>query len=72
MITQKKADYLLFKQIIDLLNKKAHHNIEGVKQIISLRSSINFGLSETLKSQFPTVLPEPRPIIGFQGIPDPN
>lgn len=72
LITQKKADYLMFKEVINLLNKKAHSDIEGVKKIIGFKSSMNKGLSETLKSQFPLVLPEPRPINDFQGIPDFN
>lgn len=33
---------------------------------------MNTGLSETLKTQFPTVLSVPRPLVCFQEIPDPN
>jgi hypothetical protein len=72
LITQKKADYLLFKQGVELLNLKAKSSIEGIRQILSLKGSMNSGLSETLITQFPTVLPEPRPLVCFQGIPDPN
>jgi hypothetical protein len=72
LITQKKADYLLFKQGIELLNLKAKSSIEGIRKILSLKASMNSGLSETLKIQFPTILPEPRPLVCFQGIPDPN
>ena len=72
LITQKKADYLIFKQIINLLNLRVHFYNEGVKQILSLKASMNLGLSERLKIQFPTVVPEPRPVVSFQGIPDPH
>lgn len=72
LITQKKADYILFKEVINLLNKKAHRDTEGVKKIIGFKSSMNKGLSEKLRDQFPFVLPEPRPIIGFLEIPDFN
>jgi len=72
LITQKKADYLLFKQGIELLNLKAKSSIEGIHKILSIKASMNLGLSVTLKQQFPTILPEPRPSVCFQGIPDPN
>jgi hypothetical protein len=72
LITQKKADYLLFKQGVNLLNLKVHSDNEGVKQILSLKASMNLGLSETLRIQLPTVLPVPRPVVSFQGIPEPN
>lgn len=71
LITQKKADYLLFKRGVELLALKAK-SIEGIREIISLKASMNTGLSETFKTQFPTVLPVPRPLVCFQGIPDPN
>lgn len=33
LITQKKADYLLFKQGIELLNLKARSDIEGIRKL---------------------------------------
>lgn len=72
LITQKKADYLLFKQAINLLSLKAKSNIEGFQSILSLKASMNSGLSDTLRINFPTILPEPRPIISSQVIPDPD
>lgn len=66
MITKKKADYLLFKQAINLLNLKVHSDDEGVKQILSLKASMNKeGLSDMLISNFPTVLPFPRPVVSL-------
>lgn len=72
LITPKKAEDLLFKQGIELLNLKANSSIEGIREILSFKASMNTGLSETLKIPFPTILPVPRPLVCFQGIPDPN
>ena len=69
LITQKKADYLLFRKGVEWLNLKIQKNIEGIPQIISLKSSMNNGLSASLITEFPTVLPVPRPIVDFEGIP---
>lgn len=73
LITQKKADYLLFKQGINLLSLKVHSEVKGIREILSLKSSMNREeLSEKLKSNFPGVLPVTRPVVSFEGIPDPN
>jgi len=61
LITQKLADYQLFKQVIELINRKEHLTEEGLTQIVSLRASINNGLSEELKSSFPNIIPVVRP-----------
>lgn len=72
LITQKKSDYLLFKQAINLLNLNVQSTIEGIRSIISIKASMNFGISDTLKNQFPTVLPVIRPVVSFEGLADPN
>lgn len=72
LITKKKADYLLFKQAIYLLNLKAQSSIEGFQKIICIKASMNSGLSNTLKILFPTIRPIVRPNVNFAGIPDPN
>lgn len=73
LITQKRADYLLFKQAINLiLNGQARSSIEGFCEILSIKSSMNKGLSYKLKINFPTVLAKPRPIVSFQEILEPN
>ncbi len=50
LITQKKADFILFSSIIELLYENKHSSIEGLNQIINIRSSMNNGLSDELKS----------------------
>jgi hypothetical protein len=61
LITQKQADYFLFKEIIDLIKKGDHLKIEGLLSIINLRASLNLGLSKDLKAAFPKTIPVIRP-----------
>ena len=73
LITQKRADYLLFKQaLILLLNGKARSSTDGIQKILSIKSSMNKGLSENLKIQFPFLSKVERPVISYNGIADPN
>ena len=45
LLTQKAADFLLFKTIVSLINNKVHLTIEGLNQIINIKASMNWGLS---------------------------
>ena len=72
LLTQKAADFLLFKQVVLLMNSKAHLTNEGLHQIINNKASMNLGLSEFLKSEFKNFNPVPRAIINTKHIPDPN
>lgn len=73
LITQKKADFILFKQGVELLNLKVHNEIEGIHRVLSIKASMNRGgLSDLLKNNFPTVLPVLRPTVNFESILDPN
>jgi len=73
LLTQKKADYLLFKQAVNiLLEGEARSSIKGMHKIISIKASSNLGLSDKLKILFPTVIPAPRPVISDQDIPHPS
>lgn len=75
LITQKRADYLLFKQAINfLLGGQARSSVEGMQKILSIKESMNKGLSDILRSKinFPTVLPLPRPVVNRVAIQDPN
>lgn len=71
LITKKRADFELFKQVVDLINRKEHLTKEGLQQIINLRASINNGLSYELKVAFPNTIPVHRPVVD-QVIQDPN
>jgi hypothetical protein len=61
LLTQKRADFELFKQIVNLMDKKEHLTIEGINKIISIRASINKGLSSLLTRHFPDIVPYTRP-----------
>jgi hypothetical protein len=56
LITKKQLDYLLFKQIIDLMKNKEHNTLEGIKKVMNLKASLNWGLSEELKEAFPDII----------------
>jgi hypothetical protein len=63
IITKKAADYILFKQVLELVNNKDHLTVEGLNQIINIKASMNLGLSDTLKSEFAGYVPVMRPIV---------
>lgn len=44
LITQKRADYLLFKMAVNLIKNKEHLTMEGLRKIVSIRASIYWGL----------------------------
>lgn len=71
LLTQKGADFILFKQIVELMENRAHLTINGLNQIINIKASINLGLSESLKSEFKDVIPVERALIETEIIPDP-
>ena len=63
LVTQKCADYLLFKMIFNLIEKKEHLSMEGLLKIVSIKASMNQGLSSQLKEAFPNIVPAARPLI---------
>jgi len=72
LLTQKAADFILFEQIVELMSKGAHLNINGLQQIINIKASINLGISDIVKSEFSNINPVERPLIQTTNIPDPN
>jgi len=72
LITQKFADYQLFKQVVDMVNRKEHLTEEGLRKIIAIKASNNNGLTKTLKAAFPNISPVPRLKVTGQRIPDPH
>ena len=72
LITQKKADFILFKQIINKVVKGEHLSAEGLQEIVNIRASINLGLSDSFKTIFPNTLPVTRPFIENITIPHPE
>jgi hypothetical protein len=71
LITQKKIDFELFKLAVDHM-KGEHLTMEGLKKLISIKASMNKGLTDALKEAFPDIILVARPLIRNQTIPDPN
>jgi len=72
LLTQKGADLFLLKKVVEVMNSKEHLKIVGLQNIVNIRASMNWGLSDLLKSNFTNFFPVERPIINTTNIPDPN
>lgn len=72
LLTQKSADYLLFKQSVHLIENKSHLTMEGLLKLVSIKASLNWGLSDKFKEFFPNVIPTARPEVKFSEIQDIN
>lgn len=73
LITKKKADYELFKRVIEKKNRKEHLSYVGLQDILNIRASINTGvLSNELQTAFLNIIPVQRPLVLDQVIKDPH
>lgn len=82
LLTQKRADFELFKQAVEIVNRKEHLTKEGLQKIVNIKASMNKGLSLELKSAFPSpsargaegtsTIQVSRPEVEFYGIPNPQ
>lgn len=72
LLTQKAADFILFKKVVELMNEKVHLTENGLQQIINIRASMNLGLSDLQKVKFHNYNPVERPIINTTKILDPQ
>ena len=61
LITKKRADFELLKRVYIKMKRKEHLTLEGLRQIVAIRASMNRGLSEKLLEAFPSVVPVERP-----------
>lgn len=41
LISKKRADFEIFKQVLDIMNRKEHLTTEGLNKIVSLRASMS-------------------------------
>jgi hypothetical protein len=55
LISQKRSDYILFKNIVELMDKGEHLKEDSLIKIVNLRAALNRGLSDKLKLSFPEV-----------------
>jgi hypothetical protein len=72
LISRKRGDYLLFKQIVSIMELKEHLTLEGLQKIINTKATLNFGLSKELQLMFPETIPVPRLLIETRKIPHPQ
>lgn len=70
LITHKKADYILFKKVVLLMQKREHLTKKGIQEIMNIRAAMNLGLTPTLEKAFPFSEPKVRPIVENQMVPD--
>jgi hypothetical protein len=53
LLTKKKADYQIFKTVLELIENKSHLTQEGLQKIVALKGILNTGfLSKDLKAAF--------------------
>jgi hypothetical protein len=72
LITQKRADYELFKQVLLLVLDKQHLTAVGIQKIVDIKASINLGLTEELILKFPNTNPVVRPLVELPKVPHPQ
>jgi hypothetical protein len=72
LLTQKGADFILWKQIVELMINKEHLTFEGFQNFINIKASINLGLSDVLISNFSNIIPVKRLLIWTKDILNPN
>jgi hypothetical protein len=41
LLSKKRADFILFKRIVDLMNRGEHLTKEGLNKIVSIKASMN-------------------------------
>lgn len=73
LLTQKFADYQLFKSAVLLMKEKKHLTLEGLQEIINIRASMNKGLPEDspLVAEF-KISPVNRCIVSLPDVINPN
>nr|QID42295.1 LAGLIDADG endonuclease [Fusarium culmorum]CDL73555.1 Group I intron-encoded double motif LAGLIDADG homing endonuclease n2 TaxOphiostoma minus RepIDG3DRG9_9PEZI [Fusarium culmorum CS7071]QID42353.1 LAGLIDADG endonuclease [Fusarium culmorum]QID42412.1 LAGLIDADG endonuclease [Fusarium culmorum]QID42469.1 LAGLIDADG endonuclease [Fusarium culmorum] len=71
LITNKGADFFLFKEVYTLMLNKEHLTLQGLHKIVAIHAAINWGLTDQLKAAFPDIVPVLRPKVQFLNIPDP-
>lgn len=62
-MTNKLHDYLLWRQVLILINQKEHLTKEGLRKIVAIKATMNLGLPDKLKEAFPDLIPVQRSLI---------
>jgi hypothetical protein len=70
LITQKLADFELFKLAYKLVLNKEPLKLEGLKKVVALKAVMNKGLSDQLRAAFLDLIFIPRPLVENKNILD--
>ena len=62
LLTQKQADFILFKNILELIRRKEHLTPLGLNEIVSYKAAMNKGIPASLMEAFSP--PPPRKLAG--------
>ena len=57
----KLKDYLVFREIVLIMEKGEHNYLPGLLKIFSLRAILNKGLPDIIKNEFPGIIPATEP-----------
>jgi len=72
LLTAKSIDFSIFKQCFEIIKDGKHLTSQGLLSLVALKSSLNWGLSDSLIEAFPDIVTVDRPDFVFKGISDPN
>jgi len=72
IVTDKLSYFLIFKICYNIIKNKEHLTKEGILNLVGLKSSLNWGLTDKLMNAFPNFCAIERPDYSFKCIPDPN
>lgn len=71
LLTKKNGDFILFSSVVKLMIERKHLDFKYLVEIISIKASMNGGLSNSLKTLFPEIKKVERPVISSQVIESP-
>ena len=72
LITQKRADFELWREAFYLVQNKEHLTKDGLNKILAIRAQVNRGLPNNLKVAFPEIIYLDKPIVANSKIFNPN
>jgi hypothetical protein len=72
LLTQKRADFELFKQGVLYLKDRESLSLDDIKYLTSLKASIGRGITGKLSETFPDIKAVDRPLVKNVKISDPN
>ena len=72
LLSQKWADFILFEKAVYLIKQGAHLTTSGLTNIVSIKASMNKGLSDKLMAEFSDISLVERPVLINKEIRDGN